>query len=648
MERDGICTAVNADDITKLTGQSQMTSNATFVARYIKNPAAHLAINHTKADGSTGGGTTYVGVQAIDKNGTATWLTNPSGDHYVANGYSIEDATYTSYGSGYTFRIYLKTVPDDFSEFGRFSAESDESADYFSTVNQNTSGGATITYFDIPVEDLFELDSNSFPVQQFDKVQYYSSLNAKSFYYNFNYTYPAYLSKYGNQGYRVTGTFTYDMLNKDMVMNGGNLQFKDAATKTAVFNRLAPFEDNFMQTISWDTSASTTFSGSTISATIPAVYDASAKKIPLTFQFNYATTSSNTTFVNANTIYLSDEDNVTVAVAQANYPQHLQTFKYDGINYVTAPKTLTAGGKTYIFRYWSVTTKPDSKHSATEYTRCYCNEFNYALFQESIVKTVYTEQARTIPGDSSSEYDTSDVYDEQKQQNADNGEMGITISFIENSRNQYNDGQSGTGMTPTRAEQGDRMYTDFLMSFNGAAYDSESGQVQQLNEWCAGKKKAGLIIEVVGEIDMVDGKRVTKTEAQYREAYGDTITAIGSKLSGQNTTVNQEARLIAKITGSDATTTPVGGKITGAVSEFDVSQLDNKNRIQYFYSLANRSHSNLNTVLNNRNYVYRAYAYICDNDYSNIQISPTPVYFTIYDMASIQNFAEAQATGGIQ
>ena len=288
-----------------------------------------------------------------------------------------------------------------------------------------------------------------------------------------------------------------------------------------------------------------------------------------------------------------------------------------------------------VFRYWKVTTVGGSKNSATEYTRCYADEFNFALFQDAIVESVYTAQK-----------DSSDVFNASAQQKADE-ELGVTITFMENSRNQYNDNQSGTGMTNSRKVQGDRMYTDFLLSFNNVAREAGTNNVQQLNLIGSDKKRCGLIIESVGNITLEDGKYITESDEVYKERYGDTLASISEKLSGKDTTVDKANDLREFIAGES--------NPSGTIkSEFDVSELDNKNRLQYFYSIVNRSHSNL-SVSDNRYRVFRAYAYIADvvkngsnYTYSNIEISNKPVYFTIYDMASIQNYAEANASGGLQ
>ena len=167
-ERDGIVTNVN-EDLTKLDGKSQMTSNATFVARYIKAPTGTLTINHTLADGSVGKGKTYVSVKAINKTtGEATQLATD-----VENQFAV-DSTYVGYKKDYRFEITLKTVKEsDYDVFNRFSAAADYSADFFSTANQQTDGDTTTTSFTVDVDDLFEINKQGFPEQNKDTLTYY-------------------------------------------------------------------------------------------------------------------------------------------------------------------------------------------------------------------------------------------------------------------------------------------------------------------------------------------------------------------------------------------------------------------------------------------------------------------------------------------
>ena len=79
-------------------------------------------------------------------------------------------------------------------------------------------------------------------------------------------------------------------------------------------------------------------------------------------------------------------------------------------------------------------------------------------------------------------------------------------------------------------------------------------------------------------------------------------------------------------------------------SEFTLAELDNKNRINYYYSLPNIKHSDL-TATTRKNMVYRAYSYLRNG--SALVMVSEPVYFTIYDIASIANSTAGASAGGI-
>lgn len=79
-------------------------------------------------------------------------------------------------------------------------------------------------------------------------------------------------------------------------------------------------------------------------------------------------------------------------------------------------------------------------------------------------------------------------------------------------------------------------------------------------------------------------------------------------------------------------------------SEFTLEELDNKNRINYYYSLPNIKHSDL-TATTRKNMVYRAYSYLRNG--SALVMVSEPVYFTIYDIASIANSTDGASAGGI-
>ena len=225
-------------------------------------------------------------------------------------------------------------------------------------------------------------------------------------------------------------------------------------------------------------------------------------------------------------------------------------------------------------------------------------------------------------------YDEYGRFDPDIQRNLDRS-MGVTISFIENSRNQYNMGDSGNITNNNRKGAGDRVYSDFVLSYNNVA---GSTPLKTLG----GQYKCGLIVEAVGDMTTdASGKYVTETEATYKTRYGEDLSHIASGGKTRN-------QLETFITGGTSAT------LSGtAKSEFDCSALDNKDRIQYYYSLVNRAHksdSDENKTMPEGVYsasnhkVFRAYAYIADysnGTYSNVKISEVPVYFTINDIGSI-------------
>ena len=673
-ERDGIVTNVN-EDLTKLNGKSQMTSNATFVARYIKNPSGTLTINHKLGEGSVGSGTTYVKLEAINKtDATDTHvITTGTGDFAELTG--TIGSEYISYKSGYKFKVTLKTVTgDEFTEFDRFSAD-ENSADFFSTPNMTSTGSTTTDWFEIDVDDLFTINAQGFPEQTKDILDYYSYLKAGTYKYHLNYAYDAYIKAYGRQSYEVNGTFTYKELTDYMMFSNNDLTFKDDDARTAFLNKMAPYENNFMQNNTWITTAGTsgpsesytpsTFtldvsikgrsdlndtvrlllympyehrdSGQKHSAVetdgkvyrIPQSYD--SRTIPLKYNQVYS----------LNNVHEVNEDPTQPQPEFMEAP--FVIYSQDGDDQYTVPE---------YFRYWSVK-KITSYNSDTgeaqgvEYTRCYSTEFNYVLFTDVIVEPIYTqlEENEAIP--------TS-----QSEQSKDNN--GITIAFIENSRNQYNNNNHGpvqssdkkaaNYMPSTRFVAGDRIYTDFLLSFNNVIKDDQ-GNVKKINALDSDKYKVGMIIETVDDIQKVDGEYVTKTNAEYQAEYGATLEEISNKLSGEDgsgnvVTVDRENELKGFVNYCMKNNQTSQGNFL--ISQFSNTELDNKNRIRYFYTLPNRRHNaELTDDLPRRFKVYRAYAYIKDiNNDNTITISQSPVYFTIYDIGSIQNAAEATKVGG--
>lgn len=193
----------------------------------------------------------------------------------------------------------------------------------------------------------------------------------------------------------------------------------------------------------------------------------------------------------------------------------------------------------------------------------------------------------------------------------ENGEA--IISFIENSRNQWNEQGGGTGMTDDKLQAGDRIYSDFLLTFGY--------QDRLLNKENGGVDEAGFVLEQVRELDTSDGKYVTQKAGDY---------------ATENTTPLDTLKENVK-------TYIAGQTVDGFVNKsiINLNSLDNKNQTKYSFSIKNKAYGNL-AEGNAKNFVYRAYSYLKVGD--NIVVSD-PVYFTIYDMASIE-LGQTDAQGG--
>ncbi len=454
--------------------------------------------------------------------------------------------------------------------------------------------------------------------------------------YTITYVYPSYgaspktESLYGNQSYTVSGVFTKEELQTYMTLSGSSIVFKDDVLKRTFINSKAPYEDNFMQNLS--------FASSPI--------DETGKGWDANGDYSCSVTAPDTADYTINAYF-----NLPYAVNESLVPQESGTTKKIAYNssktaygskditcfdwYVTSGPTnkKQTGTPVFVnaplivytdvnnentkkyFQYWSVKSQSVYGKQSAEYTRCYDYEFNLALFMDCIIEPVYADTWAQATGNPN----PPTTYDNYKRYNPElqitgTAEQNISISFLENSRNQYNNDGGGT----RTGSAADVIYSDFLLNFN---YNSTDG-LKQLNTLPADTKKAGLVVEAVDYMQTESGS----TRFDYNKNY-----------SGESDYTKNEASQKTAITNWLQGT---ADKPTGcANAQFDVQRLDNKNCIQYYYALNNRKNSDgilLNT-LQNRYKVFRAYAYIGDfdeeNGLTNVELS-TPVYFTIYDVGS--------------
>ena len=634
-----------------LSYKSEATANDVYVARYVKIPSGTLQISHMLDASSTGTGKCYVKAEILDG-------TNQQNVIYTYP--EVESSTikiepkYIKSTSTYHLQITLRTEPDNFSEFEKF-------LEYLSGIAyeiQDSNGGTVDTkaYVDITtdnnvvtakirflIKDLFDANGN----QLIKSMPFTSKLKLPEYKYSIRYQYPAYNPDFGNQAYTVEGKFTPEELEEYMTIDNTHMLtlIDETAKKQNFINSHAPYEDNFQQTISFNASDITnnSYDKETYTYTIKIKCQNTLKDVVTpTFSFPYDVDANYAARVETDGRVLAKDNKLTPLPARRIFEWVVtkgSTSQSDLDNGGVAPVFIKAPLIIYTdvnnestaryFMYWSVETAANytnMKMASREFTRCYDPEFNLSLFQDCTITPVYGEDsfaqrnmAAPVPTDNS-EYSYS-RFDPEAQQKLDS-DNGVTITFIENSRNQYNMGECGNLNTPSRKGAGDRVYSDFVLSYNNVA----GGElIRDLNDG----RKCGLIIETVGNLRQENGKYVVDDEAYYQDLYGNKLSNVKSGLT--------KAQIEAYISGGDR---PSGCD----KSEFAATELDNKNRIQYYYSLTNRNHksgSDADKTMTEGEYnknnhkVFRAYAYITDSNYTNITISEVPVYFTINEIGSI-------------
>ena len=639
--------------------ESEATANDVYVARYYKVPSGNLNLTHVLDDASTGTGKTYIKAEIRNHDDTQTLYSYPE----VENGPIVVSPTYIKQDSTNQLLITLRTTPDNYSEFEEFleyinttvgrtiTDANGGTVNQYAYVDINTTSTEVTATIRFLISYLFDNDGN----QLIKSMPFTSKLILPEYKYSIRYQYPAYNSAFGNQAYTVEGKFTQDELEEYMTIDNDHMLTltSDTTKKQSFINNHAPYEDNFQQTLSFSTSGidnqSYDKSNYTYTIRIHSQNNTDQYVYP-TFNFPYAVNNKYVAQESGSSGKIKMEDVNSITLSGRRIFEWVTTSgetSQAGLNanpdnkpvFIKAPLIIYTDvnneNTAQYFKYWSVKTEEDytnMKMASREFTRCYDPEFNLSLFQDCTITPVYGVEtfeskgmAAPVPTDNT-EYSYS-RFDPEIQQKLDS-ENGVTITFIENSRNQYNKGDFGDAatakdaMADSREGAGDRVYSDFVLSYNNVA---GGDLIRDMGDG----KKCGLIIETVGDLRKEDGKYVVDNEAYYKNLYGSTLSDVKSGLTRND--------IEAYIKGGAR---PVGCD----KSEFNATELDNKNRIQYYYSLTNRDHKSGSAddktmpegeYNKNNHKVFRAYAYIREADNSNITISEVPVYFTINEIGSI-------------
>ena len=541
--------------------------------------------------------------------------------------------------------------------------------------------------------------------------------------YYIKYNYPAYLARYYStthpeQWYDKSGTFTdadFDeggLLTIGMENDSNSVEhpcpvFKDKANSYAsikdglsnFITQKAPYEDNFMSTITWAPKFVT--SGD------------DTKNTDITY---YPTEDNSNVYIST---HANEHPNKTVYAYFRLPYQHeswsraggkrLDPIATDGkvlkeewVNYkvetqygtwVTLNNAITkseaqwveaapeiydsSNEKTYVFDYWQMTSigynesfvdvdnnhQPARQHTLKleiPYKRCYNLAFNMTMYQDSYVEAVYVEKGT----------DRANMTQQQKEAaDTDQVSNGAVINFLENSRNQWNN-NGGTlygdlyEKIASRVPKGDRIFSDFLLSFHMENDITLAGDLSKTVKEQAIDEQGNSVVDDEGNPVMVDKSYpIYQNGNTINYQIGVVIERVGelSKNAEEKYYVESQATYKAKYDSAEQknnveTYLTAGNNPDSKYlkDEFSAKALDNKNEMEYSYSLPVNS-----ATTQREKYVYRAFAYLKDYTidpdatytFNGTTIAATelgnhtgailnvsdPVYFTIYDMASIQD-----------
>lgn len=530
LEKEGVYTR-----LTNSTNASiEMTGSETYVARYVKVPAGSINISHSlfsnvSETAKKGAGTLGLQVTLSYNDGTNEFnqpYTYNTSDSSVSTNVLLSDVQkfYTNVSNSvgasslnsecFSIKVSLTSTPADktslINAYVEDYANTSESYLSFSTASSTISGNLNWTApsvgesmeISIPFNKIFTGTNNTSIT---DKVEFFSEFETNPISYEITYNFETRL--YGEKQYKQSGNVSVG--TDGLISANGTYSFTNA-----YIMRVAPDESNFMKTFNWD------------DASITQSYDSTSHKLTVTVN---STQIDRTVHA---TINLPDAEAKHISTAYGGH------FKENG-EFVMAP---AKNASNEVFSYWRINAVNDDGTEGDFVANCYSQYFNYVGYDDYIVTAVYGQGKNT------------EIYDDTK--------TSTTVTFLEYSRNHWNDYDSVNNPHPGGAPYGgegteyDRLYADFALAFNYNGF--------LLNETDLSELKLGYVLDVTGN-STVDNLNTN-------------ILANSNKSS-------------FKIDGNNVLNYSI-----------DRTDLDNKNRVECYYGIKNTD--------TNRNYNIKVYSYM--------------------------------------
>ena len=324
----------------------------------------------------------------------------------------------------YTITISMNPLADSNCKVGETYRQTNNAGTYtYTKASEDTEwqyNNDTNTY-SAKLSDLFDTVHQKFYT---NTINLYTDFTAKEFSYNVTFKYLGYESReyYNNNGFTQNDIPT-DNIKKDWWRNytvsgtfcGTDIdKYYNSDTKT--FNdsfllEVAPYEDNFVQSITWDLENVdyTTINDKSVTATVRAKY----KNNSVTVTADLGDGSPSQTYTVNYASLVTSKNRVDSTTQSTNDEEYL----------IVAPPKNKNGQK---FSYWTIQTD-----DGIEVAKCYNTTFNYIAYDNYLITACYGK---------------NDVDQSKKS-------VSATMQFLEYSRNKY-DGNK------------DKVYADFAVSYN--------------------------------------------------------------------------------------------------------------------------------------------------------------------------------------
>lgn len=551
-----------------------MTSNATYVARFINTPSGTLTLSHTLLDGSAYG-KTFIKADIIDSaNNVKASIDETSGNLVIPS-------KYVTYTSTYSIRLTLRTVPygNDTVE-GFYEGYSSDTPKRYTDATLTGAGEQTHSVTR-EIKSLFEEIPNADGTTSYklkkSNIPFYSKITSVPISYQITYTYDTRLD--GKQSYVIKDTVSGIELEEMWAANEAAGLPKEQLSKAFII-RKAPFVSNYRVEIRWNMDAAI-IDGytATVSATTSSV-DLKISALTVAGQWTQPATVKYGELAKSNGDYLYKTGTTEFPETFNGYDFSFWAIfdnKDEAIKYSDAVKAYMSGtpDQNMSQRLTDLITGCDGYKNLI--SKSYSKEYNYISYQDYYIVPVYAGR-----------FAKNDIKESQ-----------ASIRLLEYTRNQWTNanGVKGDGSLNVDGSKTDYLYTDFALSF-----DKDQLLIKDNTNI-----KVGIAFEIVAKYDAV------KDDLKSFETPSNTA-AIGDKVKA------------ATANGKVGTYEMDGASRSIYRYEINNSDISVKNRIEYYLQFKNNNNAQQN--------VMKVYSYIYDTKSNEIYLSD-PVYMNMYDIGNL-------------